>query len=103
MTTAVIPNFGTIPAEKMAKPKTYNSVSKEVLAMQAAYDKFLQGLKPGQAGVIEASPEAGVKSIRMNLRYASNRTGIVIDKTVVAEDPDRIEFTVAASNGAAAQ
>jgi hypothetical protein len=98
--TAVIPQFGKIAANKMAKPKAYASgPSKEVLAMQAAYDSFLTGLQPGEAGVVQATAEKGVKSIRMDLRYASKRTGINIAKTVVAEDPDRIEFTVGA-NGA---
>lgn len=98
-----IPTFNTIPEASMAKPKAYaNKPSKEVLAMRDAYDKFLTSLKPGQAGVVDCNDtDMKPKSVRMQLRYASKRTGIEIDKWAVSE-ANQAQFTVKAkSNGSA--
>ncbi len=105
MTNAAIPTFAKIPEAQMAKARSYNSVGKETQAIRAAFDAALKSLKPGEA--IRAPlnfNDAGkddAKSIRMNLRHASERTGIKID-AVVTEEAVEFKLAKAASNGSAA-
>lgn len=89
-----LPEFATIPASEMAKPKTYSKVSSEVTAEREAYDKFLASLaKSGQGGVVKTNDtDRKPRSIRMQLRYASNRTGLEIKNFVVANG--EVQFLV---------
>lgn len=94
-------NFTTIPEAEMAKPKTYNKTSAETLKRQAAYDNFLKSLKSGQAGVVEIREGENARKVRMNLRYASDRTGININKVVVTEQA--VQFTVGGTKASKSQ
>ncbi len=99
---ATLPMFSTIPEAQMAKPKPGSSISSEQRELRAAFEKAVEGVTPGNAGIVGISEDMNARSISMNLRHAAGRLGLEVYGAVVTDTEVQYKVRKPQANGNAA-